>query len=415
MTLRCFSGENILKLYYENSRYLIFFFCLLFKTPANAADPTNANPANAVNPVKVENTARKRYIVFHKNPNLISEHIKKKGRKAIRRGRNLPAVIAELSSTEIAELKSNVPGANLVEDRAVHAAFEQSSVQIERTATNNKGSQRSDWGYKLIRAVRANRISKGSDVRVCVVDTGIDQTHKDLVGNIAGGKNFTTDDPNAWQDDNGHGTHVAGIIAALNNRVGIVGVAPMAKIYAMKVIGASGYGTLSSVADGVLECIKIGANVINMSLAAQKGPPEAYVDPMAIAVQAAINAGIKVVVASGNNAQDMANYIPASYPGVITVGAIQVVQKSKIQLLYFSNIGLGAKDYVAPGGNVRSTWTGGQYAVASGTSMAAPHVAGVVALMLSRNAPNLKAKNINLPLSHQGSGVVDAYATVLNK
>lgn len=358
---------------------------------------------------KGESATRKRYIVFNKNPNLISEHIKKKGRKALRQARNFSAVIAELNSNEIAELKKSVAGISLVEDATVQIAYDKNSVRIEALPNVKKNGQKPDWGYKLIRASLANKKSKGIGVRVCVVDTGVDKTHPDLAENIVGGKNFTTDDPNAWQDNLGHGTHVAGIIAAASNRLGVVGVAPKAEIYVIKAIGDSGYGYLSNIADGVLECIKIGAKVINMSLAG--GKPVDY-DPMAAAVQTAIDSGIKVVVAAGNSAQDIANFVPASYPGVIAVGAIQLQGARKIVLTSFSNIGLSAKDYVAPGLNIRSTYPGGIYALMSGTSMAAPHVAGVLALKLSVNSPHLASKDLNLPLSHQGSGIVDALGTV---
>lgn len=376
----------------------LFCFFLSFAVTANAGIS--------------ENVARKRYMVFSQNPNLISDHMKKKGRKAVRRARNFPAVIVDLNSSEIAELQSQVLGATLVEDTSVQAAYDKYSLRIEAAAFIKKSRQKPDWGYKFIRAGMATRITKGNDVRVCIVDTGIDPTHPDLIENIAGGKNFTSNDPNAWQDDHGHGTHVAGIVAAASNAIGIVGVAPKAKIYAMKVLDGSGAGTVSGIADGILECIKIGANVINMSLGGDK-PGAGYYDPMAAAVQTAIDAGIEVVVAAGNNVgQDIANYVPASYPGVIAVGAVQRIGVNKIGLAYFSNIGLGAKDYVAPGLNIRSTYPGGNYAIMSGTSMAAPHVTGVVALMLSVNAPYLKAKSLNLPMYKQGSGLVDALATV---
>lgn len=372
--------------------------CLSFAAVANAGSS--------------EKDARKRYMVFGSNPNVISDHMKKKGRKAFRRARNFPAVLVDLNSSEIAELQSQVSGTTLVEDSSVQAAYDKYSLRIEGAAFIKKSRQKPDWGYKFIRAGMATRIAKGQDVRVCIVDTGIDPTHPDLIENVAGGRNFTSNDPNAWYDDHGHGTHVAGTVAAVSNTVGVVGVAPKAKIYAMKVLDGFGSGSVFSVADGVLECIKIGANVINMSLGGPKGGDGAY-DPMALAVQAAIDAGIEVVVAAGNNVgQDIANYVPASYPGVIAVGAVQRIGVNKVGLAYFSNIGLGAKDYVAPGWNIRSTWPGGNYSLLSGTSMAAPHVTGVIALKLNVNAPSLKAKSLNLPMSKQGSGLVDALATV---
>ena len=217
--------------------------------------------------------------------------------------------------------------------------------------------------------------NSGDPVKVAVIDTGISQNHPDLSANLKGGVNFVFArgkvDPNKWNDDNGHGSHVAGTIAAVNNSEGVVGVAHKADLYAVKVLDRNGSGYLSDVISGIEWAINNGMQVANMSLGASAGTQS-----MHDAVIAARNAGVVVVAAAGNSGGAVG--YPAAYPEVIAVSATD----SNNFLASFSSFGPEV-DLAAPGVSVYSTYKGTGYATLSGTSMASPHVAGVVTLVLN--------------------------------
>lgn len=225
----------------------------------------------------------------------------------------------------------------------------------------------------------------GEGVVVAILDTGIQTNHPDLAGQVIGGKNFTPDynaDPNNYYDNNGHGTHVAGTIAATANGQGVVGVAPKAKLLIGKVLAGDGSGSYA----GIIEGIKWATfwrgpkgervRVINMSL----GGPDDVPELRNAILEATLN-GILVVVAAGNEGDSKEDTFelgyPAMYNEVIEVGA---VDKFK-ELAYFSNNNQEV-DLVAPGVSVKSTYIGSRYAVLDGTSMATPHVAGALALLV---------------------------------
>ena len=226
---------------------------------------------------------------------------------------------------------------------------------------------------------------KGDDVVVAVLDTGCEKDHPDLQDRIIGGKNFTTDGgPDDYGDFNGHGTHVAGTIAAVSNGNGVVGVAPGVKLLICKVLDAQGSGYFS----WITEAIKYATNwtgpngekvrVISMSLG---GPSE--VPELRKAIQEANEKQIAVVVAAGNEGDDKEDTFEYSYPGnyneVIEVAASTLDNK----LAPFSNNNQEV-DVIAPGVDVLSTWPGKKYARISGTSMATPHVAGALALLIQQ-------------------------------
>ena len=214
-------------------------------------------------------------------------------------------------------------------------------------------------------------------MKVAVVDTGISATaggavHPDLAAAYRGGYDFVNDDPYPW-DDHGHGTHVAGILAAADNTVGVVGVAPGVSLYSLKVLDADGYGYLSDFIAALDWCIEHGVRVVNYS-AGGNSPW----DPVKVACDRARAAGVTIVAAAGNEYGAPILY-PAAYPSVIAVGATD----GNDLLSDFSNYG-EELDLVAPGQNIRSTVLAGGYATHSGTSMASPHVAGAAALLASR-------------------------------
>jgi major intracellular serine protease len=225
---------------------------------------------------------------------------------------------------------------------------------------------------------------QGEGVVIAVLDTGIDRNHPDLAENIIDGRNFTQEGAeNDYTDYNGHGTHVAGTIAATNNGSGVVGVAPKAKLLICKVLDGNGSGSYQSIINGIRYATNwVGANgervrVMNMSLGGSSPDNE-----LEAAILEACAKGIVVVVASGNEGDNNEFTLEQSYPALynecVTVAACDENKK----LAYFSNNSLEV-DCIAAGVGVNSTYLNGQYAKLSGTSMATPHVAGALALIIN--------------------------------
>jgi len=255
------------------------------------------------------------------------------------------------------------------------------------------------WGIVAVTANVAWRKTLGEGIVVCVIDTGIDRGHLDLIDNILGGESFVSTEPD-FHDLNGHGTHVSGTIAAVDNKIGVIGVAPRAKLYAVKVLDKTGGGYSSDVADGIMACINQNVDIISMSLGGEL--PSTIIKN---ALLRAVSKGIYVIAAAGNNSADVG--YPAAYDFVIAISAID----NRMNLAWFSSRGPEI-EFAAPGVDVLSTFNNGLYDTMSGTSMAAPHVSGVVALALSAGKSEIKVRNINLPREHQGKGLVDAFLTV---
>lgn len=232
-------------------------------------------------------------------------------------------------------------------------------------------SQTMPWGVDRVDAEMVWPSGNEADpVKVAIVDTGISADHPDLKANLQGGYN-AIDPSKSWNDDNGHGSHVAGTVAALNNAIGVVGVAPLADLYAVKVLNRRGSGFLSDVIEGIQWSVANGMRVVNMSLGTSSD-----VQSFHDAVIAAYNAGVVVVAAAGNSGSAVG--YPAAYPEVIAVSATD----SNNNLASFSSRGPEV-DLAAPGVSVYSTYKGTGYATMSGTSMAAPHVTGSAALVLN--------------------------------
>jgi cerevisin len=219
----------------------------------------------------------------------------------------------------------------------------------------------------------------GEGVDVYVIDTGTNYEHVDFEGRAHWGKTIPAND--ADEDGNGHGTHCSGTVAGKK-----YGVAKKAHVYAVKVLRSNGSGTMADVVKGVewaanahTEKVKKGkkgfkGSAANMSLGGGKSPA------LDRAVNGAVEAGIHFAVAAGNDNADSCNYSPAAADLAITVGA-SALDDSRA---YFSNFGK-CNDIFAPGLSIQSTWIGSKYAVntISGTSMASPHIAGLLAYYLS--------------------------------
>ena len=231
------------------------------------------------------------------------------------------------------------------------------------------------WDLTRIGTPRASSQSTGAGVTVAVVDTGVDATHTDLTGQVLPGGDFITGTEGQSIDPHGHGTHVAGTIAAIaGNNTGISGIAPDAKILPVRVLGANGGGYMSTAAQGVVYAADHGADVINLSLSSTT-PTDA--------VAYARSKNVVVVAAAGNaRAQGSPISYPAADDGVIAVAATDSADNPAS----YSNRG-GYVDVAAPGSGIVSTYPtakGDAYMRMNGTSMAAPHVAAVAALIRSR-------------------------------
>jgi subtilisin family serine protease len=263
------------------------------------------------------------------------------------------------------------------------------------------------WGVARVRAPEEWPVTKGAGVKIGIIDTGIGP-HEDL--HVAGGYNasiFSSD----YHDDNGHGTHVAGTVAALLNGKGVVGIAPEAELYAVKVLDKNGGGMATSIVKGIAWCMKNDMKVINMSLGSPRG-----LFLMHWAVMLAKSRGITIVVAAGNSGEDKPGdsvEYPGAYSEVIAVSAVD----ANDHIAGFSSRG-PAVAFIAPGVDVLSTLPGNSYGRYSGTSMATPHVTGLAALAISRGAKGedevraaLQRAASPLPglsKDDEGAGLIDA-------
>ncbi len=271
--------------------------------------------------------------------------------------------------------------AQLASDPAVEWVEPNYIVHILETIPNDP-SFPSQWGLARIKAPAAWDYSTGSSsITIAIIDTGVDYSHPDLDDKIIGGWDFVNGDAIA-EDENGHGTAVAGVAAAeSNNGTGVSGVSWGARILPVKVLDFSGNGTYEDLADGIIYATDAGAAVINLSLGAS-APSQLLLD----AITYAANAGVLIVAASGNSGSAGVLY-PARYSQVIAVAGTDITNN----VSSFSNYG-SQIDIAAPGESIYSTQFGSAYSTRTGTSMAAPFVSGAAAILLGlpgNNAPSL--------------------------
>ncbi len=297
---------------------------------------------------------------------------------------------AELSDARVKELEADPAVAGVFQDEEITIKARIAAVDTLPTGINRINAEA--------------RTNKGANVEVAVLDTGIDLYHVDLRANILGGVSCVG---GTADDKNGHGTHVAGTIAAPQNSIGVVGVAPAAKLWAVRVLDAAGSGSWSSIICGIDWVTKKAATdprlkVANMSLGGV-GSAGSSCDssPLRKAICNSVNAGVTYIVAAGNEGDDVKNHVPAAYPEVIAVSALAdsnglpcgggktTSYGADDAFASFSNYATQPQDLArliaAPGVSINSTWKGSRYSTISGTSMATPHVAGAAALYISTN------------------------------
>lgn len=261
-------------------------------------------------------------------------------------------------------------------------------------------------------------VENSVNVDVAVIDTGVDLDHTDLNVNTAGAKNCASG--RSADDGNGHGTHVAGTIGGLDDGVGVVGVAPGARIWPVRVLNNNGSGSYSAIICGI-DFVTANADkieVANMSLGGSGSDDRncgaSNNDAMHAAICESVSAGVTYVVAAGNSAENAAGHVPASYDEVITVSALAdfnglpgggapATCRTDVDDTFanFSNYGADV-DIIAPGVCITSTWKGGGYDTISGTSMASPHVAGGAALYKANN-PTASPAQVKSALQNAGT------------
>jgi subtilisin len=288
----------------------------------------------------------------------------------------VPIVTAHLADAEIDALRNNENVAMVEDDAPCYAL----GGPFAHLAVENQPSPLAETiptGVQQVNAPQAWGYSQGKGIRVAVVDTGIDFNHPDLQPNYVGGTSFV---PGAAtpMDDHGHGTHCAGTIAAAVNGSNVVGVAPAASLYAVKVLDHTGSGQFSWIIAGIDWCIQNRIHVLSMSLGGDSAPTA-----LETMCNTAWSKGVLLVAAAGNANQGPNPVPPATsnvgYPGKYkNVIAVSAIDSSNV-IAPFSSRGPEV-DLCAPGVNVLSDKLGGGTTTMSGTSMACPHVSGVAAL-----------------------------------
>jgi subtilisin family serine protease len=304
--------------------------------------------------------------------------------------RALNGYAARLTRAGLAAVRSDHRVAYVSADRTVQAVAQTLPTGIDRIQGD-------------ISSTVSGNGSGAVGTAVAVIDTGIDPSHPDL--NVAGGYNCSTG--RTFKDGNGHGTHVAGTIAAKDDANGVVGMAPGAPLYAVRVLNNSGSGSWSSVICGISwvtsNAASKGIKVANMSLGGSGSDGTCGSAALHQAICNSVNAGVTYVVAAGNSGTDFKGSVPAAYDQVLTVTAVAdfngrpgggaaATCRADVDdtAADFSNYATLASDQshtiAAPGVCILSTWKGGGYNTISGTSMASPHVTGTAALCISTGA-----------------------------
>ena len=290
-------------------------------------------------------------------------------------GTALQGFAAKLTEKQAESLKNDPRVASVEPDRILSINY-----KVKKSNANMMFAQSTPWGINRVGS------ANGAGKTAWVIDTGVDLDHPDLNVDVSRSVSFAGiywwiwrigDDTNP-DDGNGHGTHVAGTIAAKNNGNGVVGVAYNATVVGVKVLASNGSGSTSDIIDGVdyVAANASAGDVANMSLG---GGASSALDN---AVRNLGNQGVLVALAAGNESQNANNVSPArtNHGNVVTVSAMDIND----DFASFSNYG-SPVDFCAPGVSVNSTWRGGGYRSISGTSMASPHVAGLLLLKGSTN------------------------------
>ncbi|WP_428909790.1 S8 family serine peptidase [Niallia sp. Krafla_26] len=342
--------------------FLLFIFFTYIPLTVNAGETENID---------------KKAIVIYKNATG-KEDIIEESKKVEYEFETVPAISVTATEDELKKLELN-PNIDYIEENLPLRIAETGQVKV-MPSVQNAPVGKAQWNIKSTNVQEAwNEGYTGDGVKVAVLDTGI-SPHAEL--NIAGGIS-TVDYTNSWQDDNGHGSHISGIIAAQPgitsvNELDIIGVAPDVSLYAIKALDGLGSGNLQDTLEGLDWAIANGMDIINISMGTS-----VYSQLFEQMINDAIDKGILIVAASGNVGLENSVIYPAKFNDVIAVSSVN----ESLTISDFSSTGVEV-DFSAPGENIISTFTQGSYATESGTSQATPHVTGMLAL-LKEKYPNL--------------------------
>jgi subtilisin len=363
--------------------------------------PPLPEDAGAVEPSAKADPTNRWIVVYNDDTDLKAANGRARGRGIAmdrKYSKALKGYAAKLNARQLAQVKADPDVAFVAKDGVIRA----------QEQTIPRGVRRVDATRST--TAKIDSVDERVNADVAIFDTGIDKSHPDL--NVVGGYNCSSSTRSAWGDGNGHGTHVAGTVGALDNGIGVVGVAPGVRLWAVRILGSDGAGLVSWYVCGMdwiagqRDPFNPGSPLIeavNMSVAKPGSDDRncGYTnkDAMHKAICRLVSAGVTVIAAAGNNSFSASRLIPASYNEVITVSALADTDglaggtggdscyswgsyDTDDTYANFSNYGADV-DLIAPGKCIWSTLPGNRYGYSSGTSMAAPHATGAAALWLS--------------------------------
>ncbi|WP_334075956.1 MULTISPECIES: S8 family peptidase [Paenibacillus] len=309
-----------------------------------------------------------RHIIRFTHPAIFAEMT----RQLRRRKSHYPALRRVRSSSLLQALFCPMAPAGGIRDRFGLLVEEDIRVSVHAATPSKDPAAGVPWGVRRIGAPEAWSVSTGNQIRIGVIDTGADFSHPDLRHSLARGVNLLNQMSLPY-DDNGHGTHIAGTIAASGGSRGMMGVAPRSLIYPVKAFDHNGSAYVSDIILGIDWCVQNRMHIINMSFGMKNKSMS-----LQNTIRRAYHAGIVVVASSGNDKKSRSADYPARYPHTISVGATG----RDGRVAPFSNHG-PCIDIYAPGEKIKSCWLGGGYREMNGTSMATSHVSGSIALLLA--------------------------------
>ncbi len=348
-------ATRIRKRYSCGAKVVLWFLSI---TVASALTFGPAGYAFAEPPARVDKVDV--LVAFKEKPGPAEEAlIRNNGGKVKRTYHIVPTIAASIPRGKLNSLRRN---------HKVSSVEEDITVQIIE--------ERLSWGVDRIDAEVVHGQNKGQGVKVAILDTGIDLDHPDL--RVAGDVTFVPG-TTSGDDDNGHGTMVAGVVAALDNDIGVIGVAPDVKLYSVKVLNQDGNGVMSVILSGIEWAVDNNMQVINMSFGSFLNFPST----IRMALEKAYQMGVVLVAGVGNAGDQGIIFAPARYEPVIAVGATDQ-QDARVS----SSCTGSALELMAPGVSILSTSRGGGYSSGSGTSFTTPHVTGVAALVIASGVTN---------------------------
>jgi subtilisin family serine protease len=284
---------------------------------------------------------------------------------------SIQAMAVDIPAARLAKLRAD-PSVAYVEEDGIASIFAPGGKKGPPGGGNTTPPpQQRPWG--IDRVGGGLTTNTGAGIKVAVIDTGVDADHQDLAANVKGGVDYTGS-RKGWEDENGHGTHVSGTIGAVDNSLGVIGVAPGAHLYGVRVLDRRGYGFWSEVAEGITWTGNNGIQIANMSLGG------GYSSTVENACAYAAAHGVLLVAAAGNEGDGNPATTETSYPAAFGSVVAVAATDSSDALASFSNSGTFV-EVAGPGVSVLSTYKGNGYATGGGTSMASPHASGVAALI----------------------------------